>query len=398
MRFIIFSVLLLHVVAFGVEIEEIIKNHPEIKAIDRELKSLRQKEIYQLSLPDPIFSIAVKDVQLFYRPFDRNLEPMQSIELKLLQSYPLYSKREKKSQIVKSKYRSRYYALLEKKQELMFQLYQAAYRMWEVEEKLKIVKEYKKVAQDLISLTTTLYSVGKASQSEVFDAQFFLTQLQRKEIILRNRLKKIKSRIRYFSDRKVKISPEKPEKITELKTLIDTALKNNPAIQRRFQLVKLQKEKVSLAKLEYRPDFAFFGAYSYRKGYRDYISVGLSFNLPVWKKNKQDRAVLQNVLLKEKEENQLKAVVREIKTQLEESYYDALSSYESYQLLKDIMSQISHSVYESILSEYQVGRKNIFDVLKAINQILTVKNKIIEETASYNIAVKKIEKLTGEIK
>ncbi|MDQ7055035.1 MAG: TolC family protein [Persephonella sp.] len=175
-------------------------------------------------------------------------------------------------------------------------------------------------------------------------------------------------------------------------------MKKNPEVQKRLHLIKLQKEKVLLSKLEYKPDFTFFGAYSYRKGYRDYVSIGLSFNLPVWKKNRQDRTVLENVLLKEREENQLKSTVREIKTQLEESYYDAVSSYESYQLLKEIMSQISHSVYESIVSEYQVGRKNIFDVLKAINQILTVKNKIIEETTSYNIAVKKIEKLTGEIR
>ncbi|MDQ7055036.1 MAG: TolC family protein [Persephonella sp.] len=205
MRFIIFFFLLLHIVALA-SIEEIIHNHPEIKAIDRKLKSLKQREIYELSLPDPIFSISVKDVQLFYRPFDRNLEPMQSVELKFLQPYILYSKREKRSQIVKSRYRSEYYTLLEKKQELIFQLYQVAYRMWEVKEKLKIIKEYKKVAHDLISLTTTLYSVGKTSQSEVFDAQFFLTQLQRKEIVLRNRLKRLKSRIRYFSDKEIEIS------------------------------------------------------------------------------------------------------------------------------------------------------------------------------------------------
>ena len=398
MRFIIFSFLILQFVAFGVTVDQIIQNHPKIKAIQKKLQSYEKKAEYERSLPDPVVSLSIKDIQFFYRPFDRDIEPMQVFEIGFSQYFPLKVKREKKAEIFYLKKNAHYCKLINEKQEYVYQVYKKAYKIWELEQKLKVISEYKKLAKDLIKLTNTLYSVGKVSQSEVFDAQYFYSQLLEKEIYLKRKKDNLFSQLKYYTYRDLEITPEKPEKLGNLKILIKKAKKQNPLICYFKQKLKEGKARIELAKLDYKPDFRFFSSYSFRDGYRDYISVGLSFNIPLWRKGRQDIKILEEIYLKEKEFHELKDIQKKVATDLQDSYHRAISHYEIYTLLKNVMMHQTKSVYESVISEYQVGEKNIFDVIKAINQILSVKIRSIEEISEYNIAVKDIQRLTGEIR
>ncbi|WP_457626393.1 TolC family protein [Persephonella sp.] len=398
MRFIIFSFLLLHIVAFSQSIEEVIENHPKVKAIEEKLKSYESRAVYERSLPDPVLSISIKDIQFSYQPFDRGIESMQAVELGISQIFPLPEKREKRAQIFLKRKDALYYRLLAEKQQLVHKLYVVLYKIWEIQEKLKIIDEYKKLSKDLIKLTDTLYSVGKVSQSEVFDIQYFYSKLVEKEIFLKRKKDKLLSTFLYLSDKNIQLKPEIPADIEDLNSLIKKALKNNPYLLYLKEKIEVENYRLELAKLDYKPDFKFFGSYSYRDGFRDYISVGISFNIPLWKKSRQDRKVIEQTYLKQKSEKEYENALRKIRSEIQESFYKAISHKEIYDLLENTMLVQTEAVYGSIISEYQVGKKNIFDVIKAINQILSVKMKIIEEISGYNTAIKDIHRLTGEIR
>ncbi|EDP73880.1 TolC family protein, partial [Hydrogenivirga sp. 128-5-R1-1] len=186
--------------------------------------------------------------------------------------------------------------------------------------------------------------------------------------------------------------------LTGLENYKSIALQKNPEIKMYEEKIKKKDKELKLAKLDYNPDFRFFANYSYRQGFRDYVSFGVSFNIPAWKKYRQDRKVIETSLLKSKEEKMYKDIINKINSQLEESFYNANSYYESYKIFDKFLLMQTQKVYESVISEYEVGTKNIFDVLKALNQILDVKMKLIELTANFNISYKNIERLTGEIK
>lgn len=398
MGLIIFLFLILQIVAYGVTVEQIINNHPEIKAIQKKIQSYQQRAAYEKSLPDPVVSFSIKDVQLFYRPFDRDIEPMQAFEVGISQYFPLKIKREKKAEIFYIKKDAYLCRLLNQKQEYVYQVYKKAYKIWEIQQKLNVISEFKKLAKDLMKLTDTLYSVGKVSQSEVFDVQYFYSQLLEKEIFLKRKKEILFSQLTYFTGKDIQLTPEKPEKLQDLKTFLKKAEDHNPLICYFKQRLKESKTRVELARLEYKPDFRFFGSYSFRDGYRDYVSVGLSFNIPVWRKSRQDVKLLEEISLKEKQNHQLKSIKKKVKSDLQAVYYKAVSHYETYNLLQDVMIHQTKAVFDSIISEYQVGEKNIFDVIKAINQILNVKIRTIEEISEYNIALKDIQRLTGEIR
>ena len=401
----IFYFILLPFIVYAETIENIIntalKENPKLKSIQYELKSYKQREIFVSSFQDPILTISVNDIQLFYKPLSRRLEPMQTINLGISQKIPWLKKFNIKRDIIKKKYDERYYYLLNLKQEILFNIYKYAYEYWEIKEKLKIIREYEDIAKHLIDLSNTLYSVGKVSQTDVFNSHVFYYKLKEREKRLLERKKAILSKIQYYTSSPVKdieINPVKPFELDNLEKFKAVAKEKNPELKVYKRKIEVKNKELKLAKLDYKPDFKFFANYSYRNGYYDYVSVGVSFNIPVWKKSRQDRKVLEITSLKSKEERNYQDVINRINSQLEESFYNGKSFYESYKIFNDYLLIQTKNVYESVISEYQVGRKNIFDVLKALNQILDVKIKMIELTAKFNISYQRINKLIGEIK
>ncbi|WP_457642986.1 TolC family protein [Persephonella sp.] len=389
--------LLLFSVVYGQTLEDIIHQHPRIKTLEEKLKAYRQKVEFESSLPDPVVSVSVKDIQLFYRPFDLGLEPMQAVELKIQQFLPIPEKRNTKKQIVLKMKDAYYYSLLEEKQALLFELYKTAYRLWETEEKLKIIQEYKSVAEDIIKLTNTLYAVGKASQSEVFDSQYFYSKLLQDEINLKKRKNKLLSSFRYLGVQNLTVPVSEPEQLKELSSYL-SSIPSSPTYKKAEEELKTSTLKLKLAELGYKPDFAVFAGYSYRQEYPDFVSVGVSFNIPVWKKYRQDRAVLEANHKKTQAEHRLEEVKRRLTYSIEDTYYSAQASVENYRILKKLMLPQSQAVYRSLVSEYQVGKKDVFELLKSIKQILYTRIKIAEEKANYSIYIKRLEKLTGELR
>ncbi len=397
-----FLVFLLCNVVFAESIQQIIqkalRENPQLKAIQYQLKAYKEKQDYISSLPDPVFSFSIKDIQLFYKPLFRTLEPMQTINVSLSQKIPWLRKLKLKKQIVKKLYDEKFYTLQSKKQEILYNIYRYAFKYWQINEKLKIVKEYKEVAQHLIDFSNTLYSVGKVSQTDVFNSQVFYSKLLEEEKRLLESKKAILAKLAYYTTFKVKsvdVKPETPYKLQNLEAIKNKALNNNPQIKVFEEKVKEKKKELELAKLGHKPDFKVFSTYSYRQQFRDYVSVGVSFNIP--KKEVYDKKVLEAANLKVSQEKIYLDVVNKILSEIEDTYHLANSYYDSYKIFNQFLLFQSQKVYESVISEYEVGKKNIFDVLKSLNQILDVKMRLVDTTAEFNISYKKLQKLAGEL-
>ncbi|EDP73334.1 TolC family protein [Hydrogenivirga sp. 128-5-R1-1] len=185
MRKYIFWILLLYNVVYAGDIKSIISKalneNPKLKAIENELKSYKEKEVFVSSFQDPVLNFSINDIQLFYRPLSRTLEPMQTVNLGFSQKIPWLKKLDVKKEIVKKLYDERFYYLQNIKQDIIYSIYKNSFRYWEIVEKLKIIKEYEKVAKHLIDFSNTLYSVGKVSQADVFNAEVFYSTLKEKE-------------------------------------------------------------------------------------------------------------------------------------------------------------------------------------------------------------------------
>ncbi len=149
------------------EIEDIVsfikENNPQLRIFREEIRKFRYKEIFETSYPDTVFSSGINDIQIFYKPFDRNIEPMQSLYFGLSRRFPYYKKLKTKGEIV-LKELSQYRKFIDiKTQEILGKSYRALFKVWLYRKELDILREFENISKNLIKLSNILYSVGKAS-------------------------------------------------------------------------------------------------------------------------------------------------------------------------------------------------------------------------------------------
>ncbi|WP_457621370.1 TolC family protein, partial [Persephonella sp.] len=231
----LFSIIVFSNESYSIELSDLLeegrKSNPELIKINEKLKVYQYKKEFEGSLEDPVVSFSITDIQLFYRPFSRQIEPMQAVVIGIYQKIPYFGKLDLKEQIVQKKYDSEYYRLKASEQKVLKNIYISAYKLWKIDEKLKIIKKYQDVASQIIKLSNTLYAVGKSSQSDVINAQIYYTQLKEMEINLKNLKERVKAKLSSLVNRdieSVSLDLPEPDGKPDLSQFIERMKNNSP--------------------------------------------------------------------------------------------------------------------------------------------------------------------------
>ncbi len=404
MRYIFFLFLITTLCSnvYGTEIsffiKEAEKNNPELIEIKKKLKEYGYKKIFVFSLPDPNLNLSINDLQLFYSPLDRNLEPMQSISIGISQKIPYLKKLETEKEIVNKEFLIQKAKILAKRQEIYRDIYKTLYKIWLYTEKLRLIEEYSKLLESIIKLSNITYAVGNASQSDVINSQIYYMELRKRKIYVKSMLNQEKERLEYLIGKKVSISNLKIKeiKLEDLRILLKK-VKNSPFLLKVKKEIEKQKEKTNLARLGLKPDFNVYVKYFYRKNFNDYISGGISFTLPFLNKKKYTGKILYE---KQKEKVLVSKYKKEflfLKEKIKEAFIRYLESKEKEEILNTLMKQ-SEKSFESVLSEFKVGKKNMVDVLFSLKQIITIKDELLENRFKSLISAISIKAILGELK
>ncbi len=402
-RLIVLLILLYSYLSYGITLHELIETayskNPELKSIQHRLKAIKERAIFESSLTDPIVSLSINDIQ-FDNPFKRNIEPMQTVMFTISQVFPYKGKLDLKKNIYLKLYDETFYKLLEKKLKFELKIKTLSYEYWFLKESLKILDQYKKVLKQIIKISQTLYSVGKAPQSDVLNSHIYLTDILEEEIVIKNRQKVIKTNIeRIINDKlesDIQIDLPEPKPITNLKLLREEILQYNPQLKIIEKQLEKNRIQLKLAKKDYYPDFRGFFSYAYRDDFNDYISFGVSFNIPLWKKNRQDKKVLEIQYIKNSIEKKYKDKLIELFSLLEENYIQCKNSYEVYQILEQTLLKQSLQNFSSVVSEYKVGKRDMLTVLTALKKIISVERMKLKQIYLWNKYYANIQYITGK--
>ncbi len=387
---------------FSIEVENIIENikanNPQLQEIREKLDIYKYKKEFETSFPDFNLNISINDIQLFYRPLDRNIEPMQSIGIGISRKIPFLEKLETKGEIVDKEFSAEKLNLIKTQQEVLKKAYLSIYRIWLIQKKLKLINQYKDISKSIISLSNINYSVGKASQSDILNAQVYYTFLKKRENTLKKALEKEKIKIYAIAGKKIKIGNVniKEEKEKKLKEYL-SKIKNSPEYLFISQKIKIQREKEKLAKLSFYPDVKVFIKYFYRKSFNDYISAGVSFPLLFLNKEKY----ISKIKLEKKKitvyEKKLKTVEEKLKEDIKTNYQTLEEAKENLKILRLMKEQILET-YRATLSEFKVGKRNMLDVLAVLKQLLYTEEQILDETFKKHASIIKIKADVGELR
>ncbi|MBU2678176.1 MAG: TolC family protein, partial [Gammaproteobacteria bacterium] len=162
-----------------------------------------------------------------------------------------------------------------------------------------IVSDSRSYFDDLVTVTRSLYSVGKKDQQDVLRAELELSRLDDRLIDIERQRRTARAALSQWvgADSTRPIANKLPAwgHLPEQQTLIDE-LALHPALLAADAKIDARDAGVRLAEERYKPGWAVDLGYGYRDGSlpngnprSDFVSVSVTVDLPFFRKNRQDR-------------------------------------------------------------------------------------------------------------
>lgn len=286
------------------------------------------------SLPDPRVSLSAGNFPL--DTLDQNQEPMTQVVIGVTQMFPrgdsLSLSARQKREIASQEPLLRLDRSA-KVDSMVAQLWLAGYQ---AQESIRLIEQDRFLFQQLIEATRANYvsALGRARQQNVIHAQLELTRLDDRlaqlsstrdtaqqqlsewiggaayqplsnempALILETSLADLLQAAKAKPKPKSKLSPNskpspKQDKSINDKTALYDLIKNHPSLLALRRRLQATDTSISLAKQKYKPEWGITASYGYRaddmsgNDRADLASIGVTFDLPIFTGNRQDREV-----------------------------------------------------------------------------------------------------------
>ncbi len=265
--------------------------------------ALRDEATSNLSLPDPVMSIGVANLPTDNWNFDQ--ENMTQFKVGVTQQFPEGDSRKVKARKSVLMAEINPYQRHERKAQLTRTVSHLWLDGYFAMKSIQLIEADRNLFEQLVEVAIARYesALGKARQKDIIRAQLELTKLE-------DRLTRLQ--LQYDTNRQLLAEwlppgysnqpladtllggvPFFPMPLVELKNGIN----RHPQLMMTDKQIAISQADIDLAKQQYKPAWALNASYGYRDDSptgtdrSDFFSVGISFDLPVFTSNRQDKNV-----------------------------------------------------------------------------------------------------------
>ncbi len=215
---------------------------------------------------------------------------------------------------------------------------------------------------------------------------------------------------RDFQIEDVKVSDDIGMPLINMDDVINYAFNNQPVIKSAEIAVESAKKDVDIAKTEFYPSIT--GGYKVSTFYQDYfdrsskslddqwydnhsqmLSVGL--NIPIFSKGTNKIKVQQSRINQLIQENQLDQEKLNLKQNIQTSYFDVNSAFQTFNSAKELVSSTELS-YEFAQKSFAAGKINIYDLNTARNNYYNALSQMLQAKYSFLFRLKILDFYIGK--
>lgn len=354
-------------------------------------EAIEAKSISAGTYSDP--KITIGALNLPTDGFDFNQEGMTQLKVGISQMFPRGDTLEIKQEQLKLKASQFPYQREDRKSKLTVQISQLWLDAYKAQESISLIENNFFLFERLIDVAESSYSttVGRSKQQDIIRAQLELTKLDDKITILTQQKDSFLSRLSEwlysFSENEdilkysiLTLPKELPsiKMINEIffntstssKDLIDK-FSEHPSLKNIDQKIKSVSKDILLAKENYKPQFGINASYGYRgddlmgRSRANLVSAGVSFDIPIFTKNKQDKELQSAVLNLKSVKTEKNTQIRKLVSSLETTKVNLLKLKDRYSIYKNkLIPQINEQV-EATLTAYTNDDGDFSDVVRS---------------------------------
>lgn len=291
-----------------------ISKQPRLEAFDAEARAARQRAIAVGQLPDPTLNVGISDLTLEgSNRFTLQNESDTQIMAGVRQSFPRADKLRLRRERAEHEAETFDAERAAAERVIARESGLAWLDVWKAEESLRLTKASLIEAERQVQAVTIALSANRATQAEVLAARVEAESLRDAADAAAQSSRHARNALaRWVGEAAFNpVCPELPEEAAPDVAALLTALATHPHFLAEAKKVAVAETDVSLAKQDYRPDWAVALGYGYRPNFADYAQVQVEIPLPVFSANRQDKQLASAVSMQAAQQARLDDALRE---------------------------------------------------------------------------------------
>ncbi len=352
-------------------------------------------------LPDPSLSFGY-----FINPIETRLGP-QRARVSLMQMFPwfgtLSTKKDQHTLLAESKFM----AFLDAKNNLSFQVKNAYYLLWENQKHIQQKEQNQKILESYKKLTTSAFSNGKASMSDVIRVDLMMDHNQSDILILKDKSKPLHTRLCELlncKEERIRVDSTSLElPLLSKNYRVDSLVTENPKIkglEQKMDASKLQQElarKNGLPKFGIGINYFFIGqsaSIASESNGSDALMPAFTVSLPIFR-SKYNAAVKEAELKTEGLNLKKEDLQNKLLTAYEVSNYDWDRGVERYHLFSEQILK-TKQLLQLLSAEYSNSGKNFVELLRTQEEVLKYEMERVSALKDCHLALAHLDYLTAK--
>jgi outer membrane protein TolC len=378
-------------------IQEVLGNNPELKAASEKWEAAKARIPQAKSLDDP--QIGVEFEMVPHRTFE--LGNAETTMYGVSQMIPFPGKlslrgkvASKEADMAEQQYRA-------KKRQILAEMKSAYYELHFVHKSIGINEENKILLSDLSRIAQSKYSVGKVSQQDVLKAQVEVSKIINELIILRQEKETAEAKLNALLNRDIRSPLGKPQEFevasfgSSIESLFAAAVENRPELKEAFYEVERSKLALSLARLEYAPDFMV--EYKQRQtnagwdGWDGMVKV----NVPLWFRTKQNYKVKEAMQDLASAESAYRGMKNGAFSQVRDLLAKVQAAERQVDLYKTGILPQAEQTFKASLAGYQTDKVDFLNLLDSQRMLLDFRLEYYRSTVDFQQRLAELEQAVG---
>jgi len=370
---------------------------PGHRALLARASALDDRAISAGQLPDPTMHVGLANYPISSGSF--STESMTQAQLGFRQSFPSGKSRSFNTQQFESLSLEMKASADARARDVLTNVRSAWLEAYYWQHANAIVTESRPFFSDLVTVTRSLYAVGRKTQHDVLRAELELSRLDDRLIEINRRHMEAKAALSEWlgSDAKRPIASKLPawEQVPAIE-LLQANLSSHPAIRAADAKVDARRAGVDLAEERKKPGWALDLGYGYREGYlasgeprSDFVSVSVTVDMPFFRKNRQDRSLAAALSERSASEFEKDELLRRLSSQLDAEHAHWQDLTRRVALYESQILTLSESQAQAALLAYQSEAGDFADVMRGyiddLNTRLDHVRLQIERGQSYTV-------------
>ncbi len=381
------------------------ENNPGIRSKQTEFQAALQKLPQARALPDPTVNASV-----FLRPM---MLPMgnQLGSISAMQMFPWPGARDAMENEAARMADVKYQAVAVAQSELFFNIKNAWYPLFELEEQIRIQKENLRVLETDKDLAIAKFQYGQAPMVDAIRADIMMDEVKTEIVLLEQKRKPLEVAFNRLLNRDdhtpVSISGDSlPEPVSGFAVRRDSLLANNPALAVYDKQILAAAAEGKAADFQRRPmigaGLQYMPLIKRKNGDVDLppnkganmLMPMVSVTVPIWRK-KYAAAVEESRLMQSAYSDMKRNMENEIASMYEMTWYDLEKMAQTVELLNKQMLKTQQAI-ELMMAAYSNSGQDFEEILRLQQQLFRYRMEKISARTGYQLALAKLDYLTGQ--